>query len=311
MTLEAHPYADRFPLLCDAELVELVESIKANGLRNPIVLDTDGRILDGRNRARACEIAGVEPEYVTYEGDDLAEYVIDTNASRRHMTTGARAMATALVLADDGRRVNGRWKRGSVATGNGGSANSVDWSHRLKECGVVLDHRPDLAEDVANGAVALDAAYRQATAIREAVDAQREHEAELAAEEVQARTFVEAQAPDLAAQVGDTFLTYSEALAIWQQRNREEAARLAAERAEAERKARAHDEAMRDLYTPIAKAIQTIAGYGGYADIGALWSSYEPRHLMPPQLEASFDIDQLEDAHRLIDWLKAWTKENR
>ena len=108
MTLEAHPYADRFPLLCDAELVELVESIKANGLRNPIVLDTDGRILDGRNRARACEIAGVEPEYVTYEGDDLAEYVIDTNASRRHMTTGARAMATALVLADDGRRVNGR-----------------------------------------------------------------------------------------------------------------------------------------------------------------------------------------------------------
>jgi hypothetical protein len=38
---------------------------------------------------------------VVYEGDDLAEFVIDANSARQHMSTGARAMSTALVLAED------------------------------------------------------------------------------------------------------------------------------------------------------------------------------------------------------------------
>ncbi|KXF51060.1 hypothetical protein AXA44_15440 [Rhodococcus sp. SC4] len=33
-----------------------------------------------------------------YDGDDFADYVIDCNVTRRNMSTGARAMATALVL---------------------------------------------------------------------------------------------------------------------------------------------------------------------------------------------------------------------
>ena len=90
-----HPYAEKFPMLGEAELAELAESIAENGLRNPIVLTPDGLILDGRNRSAACERAGVSPTTIVYEGDDLAEYVIDCNSSRRHMSTGARAMATA------------------------------------------------------------------------------------------------------------------------------------------------------------------------------------------------------------------------
>lgn len=114
-----HPYADKFPLLPDDELRELADSIASNGLRIPIVVTPDGQILDGRNRARACELLGIEPETVTYDGDDLAEYVIDCNTTRRHLTTGQRAMASALVLADDGRREGGRWKRGTVDNGTG------------------------------------------------------------------------------------------------------------------------------------------------------------------------------------------------
>ena len=109
-----HPYAEKFPMLGEAELAELAESIAENGLRNPIVLTPDGLILDGRNRSAACERAGVSPTTIVYEGDDLAEYVIDCNSSRRHMSTGARAMATALVLSEDGRRGEGRWRRGTV-----------------------------------------------------------------------------------------------------------------------------------------------------------------------------------------------------
>ena len=83
-----HPYADKFPMLPEPELAELAESIRANGLRNPIVLTPDGLILDGRNRAAACERVGVAPTTTVYEGDDLAEYVIDCNTSRRRPRPG-------------------------------------------------------------------------------------------------------------------------------------------------------------------------------------------------------------------------------
>jgi ParB-like chromosome segregation protein Spo0J len=48
-----------FPMLADDELEELAADIK--GLLQRIVLDAEGRVLDGRNRLAACEIAGVEP----------------------------------------------------------------------------------------------------------------------------------------------------------------------------------------------------------------------------------------------------------
>ena len=56
-------------------------------------------------------------------------------------------MATALVLQADGRRENGRWRRDSVDIH--GSVNSRTWQQRLNECGVILDHAPHLAADVA------------------------------------------------------------------------------------------------------------------------------------------------------------------
>ena len=87
---EIHPAADMFPLLDDEELAILAEDIKRHGLYLPIVLDTEGRILDGRNRARACAIAGVEPRTVVYDGDRPELYVLSANAYRRHMTTGAQ-----------------------------------------------------------------------------------------------------------------------------------------------------------------------------------------------------------------------------
>ena len=56
-----HPYADKFPMLPEPELAELAESIRANGLRNPIVLTPDGLILDGRNRAAASSGQSSQP----------------------------------------------------------------------------------------------------------------------------------------------------------------------------------------------------------------------------------------------------------
>lgn len=57
----------------------------------------------------------------------------------------ARAMSTALVLAADGRRDGGRWKRGSVANGQESITEDSAWLKALRQAGVVLDFRPDLA----------------------------------------------------------------------------------------------------------------------------------------------------------------------
>jgi hypothetical protein len=162
-----HPFANKFPRLPEPELEELAESIRANGLQNPIVITPDGLILDGRNRAAACELAGVEPHFVIHDGEDAAGFVIAANITRRHLSTGQRAMATAQVLEAAGRRQNGRWKRGSVDIEK--SLNSEgDWRVLLARAGTVLDFKPDLAPAVVSGDVALDAAFKEAKEIKDA-----------------------------------------------------------------------------------------------------------------------------------------------
>ena len=178
--LSPHPYADKFPMLPEGELQELAESIRENGLRHPVVITADGLILDGRNRAAACERVGVTPETVVYEGDDLAEYVIDSNVTRRNMSTGARAMATALVLVADGKRSTndkgrGYWLEGAYSPNLANSGAGM--AQRLRECGTVLDWKPELAEAVINGDLRLDLAYQQAKDARNAVDAEKQRAA--------------------------------------------------------------------------------------------------------------------------------------
>lgn len=100
---ETHPAADLFPLMEGAELKALADDIKAHGLHNPVVLYGEGGkrlVLDGRNRLRACEIAGVSPttEFWVGEGSPT-EWVVSQNLHRRHLTTSQRAMVAAEIKA--------------------------------------------------------------------------------------------------------------------------------------------------------------------------------------------------------------------
>ena len=77
--LEVHPAAGLFPLLEGDELQDLAEDIRKNGLDQSIVLH-EGKVLDGRNRLRACEIAGVEPRFTQWAGGgDPTDWVVSTN----------------------------------------------------------------------------------------------------------------------------------------------------------------------------------------------------------------------------------------
>jgi ParB-like chromosome segregation protein Spo0J len=93
---EIHPLANLFPALAEADLKTLADDIAVHGLHEPIWLH-DGRIVDGRNRYRACEIAGVQPEFRTYAGDEssLLSFVVSLNLHRRHLNESQRAMVAA------------------------------------------------------------------------------------------------------------------------------------------------------------------------------------------------------------------------
>lgn len=176
-------HANFYPMLSEEALAELAADIKENGQQSPITVTSDGVLLDGRNRLKACEIAGVEPRVTVYEGDDEGAFVRSSN-ERRHQSTGSRAMSTALSLQTDGYRRNGRWKRGSVD--NGESSNSGEfgaWQFAMKCAGRVLDELPELAQSVIDGEVALDDAYRQANVKLKARKAEEQSRIEEARDE--------------------------------------------------------------------------------------------------------------------------------
>lgn len=97
--MEWHPYAKLFPLLGAEALQALADDIKANGLRQPVVIDAHGRIIDGRNRNAACQLAGVTPVYEPFTGTDaeVLKLVISLNLHRRHLTDSQRSMVAAEV----------------------------------------------------------------------------------------------------------------------------------------------------------------------------------------------------------------------
>ena len=74
-----------------------------HGLVHDIIVDGD-MLIDGRNRLKACEIAGVTPRFRDFPWDGPAEdkedaivsYIVSENIRRRHLNAGQRA----ILLAD-------------------------------------------------------------------------------------------------------------------------------------------------------------------------------------------------------------------
>lgn len=98
-TYEVHPAAELFPLIQGADFATFMADIAANGQMEPIVIDRDGRVIDGRNRLRACEQLGLTPKTTVYDGTDVVQYVVSHNLHRRHLTDSQRAMIAARLAA--------------------------------------------------------------------------------------------------------------------------------------------------------------------------------------------------------------------
>ncbi len=212
-----HPASSIFPLLDGDDLDDLVEDIRENGLRVPILVDVQGRIIDGRNRQVACLMAGVEPRYETCDLTDdaeIARLVWSLNEKRRHLTAGQRT-AAALKLEEvverfateakkrqsEAGKQYGRGKTNSFAPSDtklsespskrktsakiasvaGTSARSVERAKAVKE------RAPDLFERIEAGELTPNAAYNQLR--------QRDRADELAAKAEAAKELLTEQPP--------------------------------------------------------------------------------------------------------------------
>lgn len=205
----AHPAADLFPLMGADELASLAEDIKANGLRHPVILDADGRVLDGRNRLRACDLAGVEPVFSTVDDGDPVALVVSLNVKRRNMAKGQTAIAAADAWGMPSIKVGSGKRAAVLAALFGVSPNYVEKARALTE------------RDRAGA----DAVKNGDQSLKEAYDELRAREGKVRGESAE-RTALRDQHPDLAEQVDGEVLALRDALA--------EAER----RAEAERKER-------------------------------------------------------------------------
>lgn len=187
---EIHPAAEIFPLLDGKEYAALVEDIRENGQLEPIVR-IDGRVVDGRNRLRACVDLGIAPRTVSRDELDPWDFAWSLNVERRHLPEGDRAArrlkwrdakAASERSATRHREANNARSRTQRQAANPhvvdkGSHDVGAKNHAknelAKEANVspataqkaitVHDKRPELFDAVVRGDVTLNQAYRQTT----------------------------------------------------------------------------------------------------------------------------------------------------
>lgn len=165
-----HELCSIFPEIIGKEFDDLCADIKIGGLRNPIVTYC-GKILDGRNRYRACIATGVQPRFVEYDSSDIANYVLSQNLSRRHMDAGQRAVIVSSVqdwkaAHPIGAIAKDRFESKSKETGNFTGLSKI--ADRMALSGAsektqrnadkLARQSPELAAKVASGEMALSKA---------------------------------------------------------------------------------------------------------------------------------------------------------
>ena len=92
------------PDLSVAEYNSLKELIRSQGVRVPIIVDQDGKIVDGRQRARICKELGIDcPRVVQHFASDAErlQVAIALNIPRRHWSCRQRRELIAAYLMVD------------------------------------------------------------------------------------------------------------------------------------------------------------------------------------------------------------------
>ncbi len=176
MGKEFHEAANIFPMMAVEEFAALKQDIAENGMREAIWLHPDGRIIDGRNRYRACEELGIAPVYRTWDGrGSLVSFVVSLNLHRRHLTSGQRAAVAVEMLpmleAEAKERMLATLKQNAplvkeLTNGNGKAATqaaAATGTNReyVAQAKALKENAPDLFEKVRSGESSITQARRE------------------------------------------------------------------------------------------------------------------------------------------------------
>lgn len=146
-----HPISELFPMMNGAEYEALREDIRQNGQREPIVLYEEA-VIDGRNRLRACEELGINPETRIWDGNGSAiAFVISMNLQRRHLTSSQRAACAVSAMPhlkeEAEKRLQEGRERGGETAGRGrpidSSSQKVDETYD-SNAGKATQHAAEL-----------------------------------------------------------------------------------------------------------------------------------------------------------------------
>jgi len=159
-----------FKVKDDEDMMNLVESVKANGIITPATLrkKEDGRyeIISGHRRKRACELAGLgtlRSEVVDMTRDEATIFMVESNFQRTTILPSEKAFAykmrleamnrqgqrTDLTSNPVGRKLSGKESAGIIGAEGGDSQTQVRRYIRLTEL------KPELLELVDEGQIAL------------------------------------------------------------------------------------------------------------------------------------------------------------
>lgn len=95
----SHPVLELFPPLTREQIRNLNESIRAQGLLEPITRFR-GELVDGRGRWEGCAATGVKPVFDEWQGDPskLPAWILAKNLARRHLSNSQRTACAALAV---------------------------------------------------------------------------------------------------------------------------------------------------------------------------------------------------------------------
>jgi hypothetical protein len=175
--IDIHPVAEKFPLLFGREYEELVEDIKDRGQLHPVVFH-DNRLLDGRNRVRACTELGITPTEIEWDAPDgvtAGEWIVSTNLQRRHLTSQQRAMIAAdpdildILEAEARERQGTRMDLDNIQAKMPEGSQSRDEAAKtfqtsaryVQDAKKIRKQKPELVEPVINGTLSLKEAKKK------------------------------------------------------------------------------------------------------------------------------------------------------
>jgi hypothetical protein len=162
--MEFHELSNIFPMMSESEFAALAVDIQEHGLREAIWTH-DEKIIDGRNRFKACEKLSLKPVFRKWDGKgSLVSFVVSLNLHRRHLNESQRAMVAAKIAS----LPKGANQHAPIgATSQDGAAEMLNVSPRSVTRAKAVQESGDasLIADVESGEVTVSAAAKHVAAV--------------------------------------------------------------------------------------------------------------------------------------------------